>query len=251
VDLELANIFYRNPEIYDGFYRTAATGDRLKRMCAGLLARNGKEPPASVLDIGCGTSFKLAYLAELGYQCVGVDYNERMVAFSHGTYPDLEFKVGDIRSLRLNRTFDVITCLGWVLEYVHSSEDIARAMATLAEHSKPGTLLVFDIHNPIGDLHAKGARSEFSVDVDNFQATAQATWNVDRRHQILTRHRTWQLPDGSEEVDSTQFRIFFPMEIEHYLNSHGFEVVEMFDNTDMKPTKLDGSMLYVVATYRG
>jgi SAM-dependent methyltransferase len=249
--LELTNYLYRNPELYDRVFRTAPTGDSLKKMCAALLADNGKEPPASVLDIGCGTSFKLAHLADLGYDCTGVDFLDAMVSYSRNRYPNIDFEVGDIRSVRLNRTFDVITSLGWVIENVNSTTDIARAMETFAAHSKPGTLLVFDTHNPIGDLHAQGSRSEFAVDIEDFQATAQATFEVDRRRQILTRHRTWTLPDGREEIDVAHFRMFFPMELEHYLDLHGFDVVDMFDNVDRKPTELNGSMLYITATYRG
>ena len=251
MDQELTNYLYRNPKLYDSVFRSAATGVRLKEMCRAVLARNGKLPPSSVFDIGCGTGFKLAHLRESGYECTGVDFLEAMVGYARQEYPGIEFDAGDVRDVRLGRTFDVITCLGWVIENVHSCTDISRAMATFAAHSKPGTLLFFDTHNPIGDLHALGSRSEFAIDLDGFRATAKASFTVDRRRQILTRRRTWSLPGGAEESDTARFRLLFPMELEHYLNQHGFTDVEMYDNTDLAPSELDGSMLYVTATYAG
>ena len=251
MDPELSNYLYRHPELYDSVFRSAATGPRLKHMLQALLSKNGMEPPSSVLDIGCGTGFKLAHLRDLGYRCTGVDYLDAMISYARGEYPGIDFSVGDLRDVRLGTTFDVITCLGWVIENVHSCDDVSRAMATFAAHARPGTLLVFDTHNPIGDLHARGSRSEFSLDLGDFIATARASFDVDRRNHILTRRRTWQLPGGVEEEDLARFRLYFPMELEHYLELYGFEVVDMYDNTDLAGTDLDGSMLYVTATYRG
>ena len=251
MDPKLTNYLYRNPQLYDSVFRAAPTAPRLKEMARAVLSRNGKQPPSTVLDIGCGTGFKLAHLQHLGYRCTGVDYLEAMVAYAREEYPGIEFSVGDLRDVRLDATFDIITCLGWVIENVHSCEDVSRAMATFAAHSRPGTLLVFDTHNPIGDLHAQGSRSEFSIELEDFTARAQATFDVDRRNHVLTRRRTWELPGGVKEKDTARFRLFFPMELEHYLELHGFEVIDMYDNTDLTDTDLDGSMLYITATYRG
>lgn len=251
MDVETTNFLYRDPKLYDSVFRSGDTGIRLKRLCYELLLRNGKEPPSTVLDIGCGTGFKLAYLHEHGYECVGIDPLETMISYARDEYPGVGFQVGDIRSVRMPRKFDVITCLGWVIENVHSCADVSRAMATFAAHATPGTLLVFDTHNPIGDLYARGSRHEFSVDLDGFTATAQASFSVDRRDQILTRTRKWSLPDGAEEEDCAQFRLFFPMELEQYLTLHGFTDIHMYDNTDLTPTTLEGSMLHITAVYEG
>lgn len=250
MDLELQNYLYRNPSLYDSIFRTSGT--RLKEMAHEILVQNRKEPPSSVLDIGCGTGFKLAYLQGLGYECTGVDYLESMIAYARSEYPECTFEVGDVRDLRLGQTYDVITCLGWVLENVHSLEDISRSMETFAVHAKPGTLLVFDVHNAIGDLYATGSRREFTIDREDFKASAQATFDVSRRDQLLTRRRTWQISDGSTEHDIAHFRLYFPKELDLHLTSHGFQVIEMYDNTDLKHTDLDqGPVLFVVATYTG
>jgi SAM-dependent methyltransferase len=250
VTTNTSGFLYRSPELYDSIYRFDSAGIRLKEMCYELLVRNGKKPPSSVLDLGCGTAYKLAHLREAGYRCTGVDYLEAMVSYARDEYPGIRFEVGDVRNVRIGQEFDVITCLGWVIENVHSCTDITKVMATFAAHANPGTLLVLGTHNPIGDLSALGAKSHFSIEREDFKAMGDASFTIDRRHQILTRRLIWSLPGGVTEEEVTRYRLFFPMELEHYLTSYGFGDVKMYDNIDLTPTDLDGSMLYVTATYQ-
>ncbi|WP_337822074.1 methyltransferase domain-containing protein [Amycolatopsis sp. A1MSW2902] len=76
-----SGFLYRSPELYDVVYRFDPVGIRLMKMCHDMLVQNGKEAPGSVLDLGCGTAFKSAYLHDAGYECVGVDYLEPMIAY--------------------------------------------------------------------------------------------------------------------------------------------------------------------------
>ncbi|MFV2110230.1 class I SAM-dependent methyltransferase [Micromonospora sp. LOL_015] len=246
-----SGFLYRSPELYDSIYRYDETAIRLTRLCHEQLVRNGKNPPSSVLDLGCGTAYKLAYLHEIGYQCTGIDYVEATVSHARREHPGIRFEAGDIRDVRIDQKYDVILCLGWVLENVHSCADISRVMATFAVHANPGALLVLGTHNPIGDLAALGAKSSFTIEREDFRATGHASFTVNRRHQILTRHLTWSLPGDATEEEVTRYRLFFPMELEFYLTSYGFGNVEMFDNMDLASSNLEGSMLYVTATSQG
>ena len=68
--------------------------------------------PARVLDVGAGESPLALMLASLGYQVTAVDL--RPYPFVH---PNLEVKTGDITSMKLKNTFDVIVCLS-TLEHI-------------------------------------------------------------------------------------------------------------------------------------
>src|SRR3954462_14984407 len=54
------------------------------RVCAELLP-----PGARVLDAGCGTGRVAIRLAELGYDCVGVDLDESMLEVARRAAPEL------------------------------------------------------------------------------------------------------------------------------------------------------------------
>lgn len=245
MDTELLNLLYRHPELYDAVYLRSA--GEVQHMCEKLFSRHCEDDPRTILDMGCGTGFDLAYFNDKGYHCVGVDCQEGMIDYARTRYPGIDFRVGDLRTARLGQTFDVITCLGWVLANVHSNRDLSLAMETFAAHSRPDTLLILQVHNPIGDLQGRGLRHNFVIDTATFNASAQATYTVDRRNQMLIRERTWVIPGQPPEKDLVRYRLFFPMELQHHLDSHGFNVIGMYDNTQLANSDLSGPVLYVAA----
>ncbi len=242
---QLKNLLYDNPELYEQIYPGSA--DVVRRACGTFLDGT----PATLLDFGCGTGRDLACFADAGIACVGVDLQPGMIEYARSRRPGIDFRVGDMRDIRLGRDFDVVTCLGWALANLHTPTDIARAMATFAAHARPGTLVVLHLPNGIADQDGHGMRHRFVIDTPDFHATAEATYTFDRRSQLLTRRRTWRIPDRRRHEDFVRFRLMFPMELEHYLTSHGFTVLGMYDNTELVDSDLSGSVLYVVARFTG
>jgi len=92
-------------------------------------------------------------------------------------------------------------------------------------------------------------RSRFTIDTPMLQATASAVYHLDRRRQLLARERVWTTAGQPEQTDFVRFRLLFPMEVEHYLTGHGFDVVGMWDNTATVDNDLSGPVLYVAARY--
>ena len=66
---------------------------------------------SSILDIGCGSGYKTAYIKEKGYTVEGCDFSEGMIELSKNNFPDINFEVFDIYDLdKLNKKFDGIFC---------------------------------------------------------------------------------------------------------------------------------------------
>ena len=242
------NFLYDHPEHYESVY--PEPNEETPQMCRRMFARFLASPPSSILDVGCGTGRDLAALSRDCPDCRGVDYLETMIRYAKSKYPALHFQVGDMRAVRLQRRFDAILCMGSAFMYALTNEEVDQVLDTFVLHARSGTLLILDLNNAAGYLGGGTFKeqTEFAVDQTAFAASSIAMHEFDRRRQLLVRRRTWSIPGSPPIEDFCEYRLFFPAELEHLLNTKGFRVLGMFDNKDLRETDLSGPRLYVAAT---
>jgi SAM-dependent methyltransferase len=72
-------------------------------------------PPARALDAGCGTGRSTIALTAMGYDVVGVDVDETMLAVARADAPDLDWRLGDLATLDLEERFDVVLLAGNII----------------------------------------------------------------------------------------------------------------------------------------
>ncbi|GAA2734559.1 class I SAM-dependent methyltransferase [Actinocorallia aurantiaca] len=111
------------------------------RFCAALVP-----PGARVLDAGCGTGRVMIRLAELGYDCVGVDLDDSMLAVARKNAPELTWLQADLAefdpaALGIPADFDLVVAAGNIFPLLApgTEPDAARRVAAAL---KPGGLLV-------------------------------------------------------------------------------------------------------------
>jgi SAM-dependent methyltransferase len=125
---------------YEGEARYVAS--LLERHCPGA---------RTLLDLGCGTGRHARALARLGYDVLGVDRSEEMVAQANDSGAAgpanpgrTSFATGDLRFYRAGRTFDAVTALFHVVSYQTANADLEAAFDTARAHLRPGGVFVFD-----------------------------------------------------------------------------------------------------------
>ncbi|MCW2854326.1 MAG: SAM-dependent methyltransferase [Nocardioides sp.] len=99
------------------------------------------EPPARVLDAGCGTGRIAVRLHEQGYDVVGVDVDVSMLREARADAPELDWREGDLASLDLGETFDLVLLAGNVIPLLEPAT-LAATAHRLAAHAVPGGLVV-------------------------------------------------------------------------------------------------------------
>jgi SAM-dependent methyltransferase len=106
-------------------------------MCASLVPVGGR-----VLDAGCGTGRVAIRLTELGYECVGVDSDESMLAEARATSSEVTWLLADLVDIdRLSMSFALIVAAGNVIPLLAPGTE-PTVVAGLANRLAPGGLLV-------------------------------------------------------------------------------------------------------------
>jgi SAM-dependent methyltransferase len=246
------NLLYRRPELYELIYPEPDLST--PRFCRAMFNRLLGRDPSSILDVGCGTGRDLATLADWCHaDCQGIDGLREMIDHARRVRPQIPWTVADMRLVRLGRMFEAIISLGGVITYPLTDDDLDATFQTFAAHADDGAVLVLDLPNAAAFLPGGRAKTEreFTVDTRQFSARALVRYEFDRARQFLIRQRHWALADGSTEDDFCQYRMLFPAELTYRLGLAGFQVVELFDNKELRRTDLDDVTLYVVARYSG
>ena len=110
-------------------------------------------PIRTVLDLACGTGSLTRVLAERGYEMIGADLSQEMLAQAaekcRGAGPiEPIFLHQAMEELDLYGTIDACVCCLDSINYVTSPKKLARAFRRVHTFLMPGGLFLFDINTP-------------------------------------------------------------------------------------------------------
>jgi len=92
-------------------------------------------PGALALDVGCGTGYHLRWLAERGFDTVGLDASAEMLAHARRTAPRAKVLCGDVDALPFsNGSFDLVFCI----EVIRYLRDASTCLSEIARVLRPG-----------------------------------------------------------------------------------------------------------------
>lgn len=133
------------------------------RFLASLARRYRGAPGGSWLDVACGTGRHLEHLRR-SFTVAGVDRSSGMLALARRRLPGVRFVQGDMRTFRMARRFDVISCLFSAIGHLESESDLLRTFANFERHLAPGGvalvepwILPEDVR--VGSAHVVSAQS--------------------------------------------------------------------------------------------
>jgi trans-aconitate methyltransferase len=93
-------------------------------------------PPRTLLELGSGGGNNASHL-KARFEMTLVDLSPDMLEVSLRLNPECEHVQGDMRSVRLGRTFDAVFVHDAVM-YLTTEEDLGRAIETAFVHTRPG-----------------------------------------------------------------------------------------------------------------
>ncbi|MDB4968651.1 MAG: type 11 methyltransferase [Myxococcales bacterium] len=104
-----------------------------------LVAASGTRP-VEVLELGCGGGNNASHMKRW-FTMTLVDISPDMLAVSRALNPECPHLLGDMRTVRLGRTFDAVFVHDAVM-YMLDESELRAALATAAAHTRPGGVCV-------------------------------------------------------------------------------------------------------------
>lgn len=210
----------RECEILNGFLRDSAEGDTHR-----------------ILDLGCGTGGHAIPLALMGYEVVGVDRSEAMLARARAKASAIEpahvrqrvlFVQGDIRKIDLGTAFDALLMMFAVLGYQLENDDLDATLSVVSRHLRPGGLFLGDVWFGPAVLHQGPTLGVKTVNGDMQRTIRIAAPELEvLRHRCVVHYHVLELSsEGTyrESQEAHGMRFFFPKELEHHFADHGLRM---------------------------
>lgn len=99
------------------------------------------QPPHTLLELGSGGGNNASHLKKR-FEMTLVDLATGMLEVSKALNPECEHLSGDMRTIRLGRTFDAVMIHDAIV-YMTSQADLRQALETAYLHCKPGGVALF------------------------------------------------------------------------------------------------------------
>jgi hypothetical protein len=159
------------------------------------LIREASPEASALLELGSGGGHNAVHLKR-HFRCTLADLSEDMLAMSLALNPDCGHLAGDMRALRLGRTFDAVFVHDAVM-YMTTREDLLAAARTAYAHTAPGGVALF-----VPDCTRETFRDEAHVEgVDEGERSVRYvmwTWDPDPDDDTCLADFAFLLREGKE-----------------------------------------------------
>jgi SAM-dependent methyltransferase len=206
------------------------------------------EPPADLLDLACGQGRHSIALAQAGYDVIGLDASEmllaeaRQAASQAGAEP--EFVLGDMRSISYVECFDAAINMFTAFGYFADPAENQAALDGVARALKPGGRLVMELAHR--DRVVNGFRETDWYELDD-DTVVWVRRHFDAVSGVLTSVDRWRAPDGDEEERFHRIRLYSATELGAMLRAAGLAPTAWYGSTALHAFTADSPRMIVVA----
>ena len=126
--------------IYDAIGKDYEAESNLLRQ---LIRRHKKSKGKDLLDVACGTGRHISFLKS-SFHAEGLDLDQKLLAIAKRRNKRVRFYHGDMRTFKLPRRFDVVTCLFSAIGHMTTIPKLRSAVRNMSLHLKPGGVLIVE-----------------------------------------------------------------------------------------------------------
>lgn len=189
------------------------------------------EKAASVLDLGCGTGLLATAIAQRGTSVTGVDPAKAMLEIARrrdgGSL--VRWVEGDSRTVRLERSFDLIVMTGHAFQCLLTDQDQLALFQTIVVHLNPMGRFIFDSRNPAKQEWREWDQTQSRRFFHHDKHGHVESWNdfvYDEGAGIVTYGTYYRLDTGEILAARSQIRFSTQQHLAALMGQAGLEVDE-------------------------
>jgi len=243
-------------EAYTDFafvYDTLMDNTPYKKWCARItdILRSAGIEKELVLDLGCGTGTLTELLAKEGYDMIGIDYSQEMLARAMEKRDEsglsILYLLQDMREFELYGTVKAVVSVCDSLNYLLDEEDVIETFRLVNNYLDPKGLFVFDFNTVykykevIGDATIAENRDDCSFIWENY---------YHEEDEINEYEVTFFVKEGElfRRFEETHYqRGYTPQQMKDFLKEAGLEFVAMADSDTGGEVTPESERIYMVA----
>jgi SAM-dependent methyltransferase len=186
-----------------------------------------------ILDLACGTGQLSVKLAEAGFDVVGVDLSEDMLAVANAKADQenqrIAFYQQDMTKMAGLQSFDFVVIFCDSLNYLESAEDVKKTFQNVYDTLSPDGLFMFDVHSTykVNEIFMDQTFTSNDEDISYI-------WNCfpgENDHSVeheLSFFVKKNVENEYERFEEIHYQRTFPIEdYREWLVDIGFEVIEI------------------------
>lgn len=206
-----------------------------------------------VCELGCGTGKMTRLLADAGYDMIGVDMSEDMLAIASMENPQqILYLCQDMRELELYGTVAAVVSVCDSMNYLLEEDDLLEVFQRVNEYLEPGGVFLFDLNTIykyetlLGETTICENRPEGSFIWENYYDEEEQINEYDLTLFIQEKENLYR------KFEETHYQRGYSMEkIRTLLEEAGMEFVTAYDACTKNPPREDSERIYIVAREKG
>lgn len=221
---------------------------------AGELQKNLAAEKGTVLDLGCGTGTLTLLLSKAGYDMIGVDNSEEMLAIAREkSEGEILYLLQDMREFELYGTVGAVCSVCDSLNYILKEEELVQVFSLVNNYLYPGGVFVFDFNTVykykmvIGDATIAENREDCSFIWENYYHEEEEI----NEYDLTVFVRRGQEKGGEalfRRFSETHFQRGYTLEqMKAALAAAGLEFVKALDGDGHGEVTPESERIYVVA----
>lgn len=226
--------------------------ERIADKICSLLTRNGING-GLLLDLGCGTGTLSFLLENKGYDVIGVDPSEDMLAVANEKKYDENssaiFLCQSGEELDLYGTIDCAVCVLDTVNHMEALEKIKETFSKVSLFMNMGGIFIFDINTPYKHEKILGDNT-FVYDMDEVYCVWQNSFDKEEMETKIDLDFFIKNEDdeGYERYSESFSEYAYKTEdILTILNECGFEIISLCDDYTDEKIKEDTQRITIVA----